>query len=243
MKLKNIKDKFEDREIQPSADAWDKLSQRLDTTEKKNRKPIMLWLGAVAAVFVLGLTVIPSLFFNGDHPIPVENQVVIENPTAEDLVNEDVNGDLVVPNKGKQPLDVVTVEKEAVAVIESSNSKAKKPAVTKKESMKQDIAFEEPENNPMKPLETESAVAVEEPQIISADEMLTPQTEADALLNRALQNIQVIQATATTINPSKLLRETEWDLEARRHNRLENTLLDGLGRLKREAIALIDRNQ
>jgi hypothetical protein len=70
-------------------------------------------------------------------------------------------------------------------------------------------------------------------------------SESDILLNKALQKLKVERTAVVEtsgINPQKLLRETEWDLEARNHNRLENTLLDGLSRLKREAVALIDRN-
>ncbi len=241
MKLNNIKDKFEDREIQPSPASWEKLSQRLDHNDKKSKKPVLLWLVAAAAVLVLGLTVVPSLFTT-TQVTPIDNHMVVETPEVESPEAKETEEE---PDQQKIP--EVYKEKEAIATADKTKKATQKTNVTKTASLKinQDIALAQPQGEISNSSDLQTGVAQVEKVDLKMETATGPETpfnEADALLNQALKNVQVREATATTINPNKLLRETEWDIQAEKHNRLENTLLDGLGRLKREAVALIDRN-
>ncbi|BAO54347.1 hypothetical protein [Nonlabens marinus] len=239
MKLNDIKNKFEDREIQPSAGSWDRLSKRLDNNDKNSKKPILLWLAAAAAILVLGLTVVPSLFFNTE-VTPIDNQMVQETPEVE---IPETHESMEVETEN-QTIPEVYREQEAIATVENTKKATQKttktPSATKFQN--QDIILEQPKKAMAISTDTQTGVAQVAPGIEEDKNPETPINEADALLNKALQKIQLKEATATTINPEKLLRETEWDLMDKKHNRLENTLLDGLGRLKREAVALIDRN-
>lgn len=242
MKLKNIKDKFKRRDIKPSADSWEKLSERLDNTDKQKKKPIVMWMGAVAAILILGLIIVPSLFFNGN-VIPVKGQIVIEEMDQTDQVDsvDGNNPNIQAPVTDKEPVDEVAVRTEAIATTESSTNSKKKPVIVKEPFLKQDLAVNNPNDDAVPFSVKLSDIAVAEPDIIINTKEPVVINEAELLLNRALQNVQVTKASATRIDPDKLLRETEWDLEAKKNNRLENTLLDGLGRLKREAVAFIDR--
>jgi len=244
MNLNNIKDKFNDREIQPGADSWEKLSQRLDRTDAQSKKPILLWLTAAAAVLVLGLTTVPSLFSHTD-VTPLDRQMVIETPEVETPLRREPYFESNSPESVKETVPEVAREKEAIATVENTTKATQKTAETKKAPISsiQDIALEQPEKAAVHPTTLQTGVAQAAPEVLVPTEPQTPFNEANALLDKALKQVQGKEAMATTINPTKLLRETEWDLEAQRHNRLENTLLDGLGRLKREAVALIDRNQ
>lgn len=47
----HVKEKLDEREIQPSAAGWDKLSSRLDDSEKSSGRK--LWISAIAAMVVL----------------------------------------------------------------------------------------------------------------------------------------------------------------------------------------------
>lgn len=246
MKLNNIKDKFENREIQPSVDSWEKLSNRLDTVEKKERKPMVIWFSAIAAILVLGLIVVPSLFFN-DSMEPLENPIVIENPADKETILKDEIKEPASATSNKKTEAIATTEAETVKTTKQPKANKRQPIITEKIKaiITNDIAFETPEKDQLEILETQDAIASQESNVEEL-QMTAPISEADALLNNALKNLKVQNtavASSTTINPNKLLRETEWDLEARNRNRLENTLLDGLGKLKREAVALIDRNQ
>lgn len=52
-----LKDKLEERSLQPSAESWAKLSERLDAEEKKTKFPWFWWMGIAAAV-IITLTVV-----------------------------------------------------------------------------------------------------------------------------------------------------------------------------------------
>ncbi len=247
MKLNDIKDKFDGREIQPSAGSWERLAVRLDKEKKTNKKPIIMWLGAVAAILVVALMVVPS-FFGMDNTESTSPQLVVEEPMIEEnSPTEKRTIDQDVPS---------TTLKNAVAQ-ENSAKAIEKPAVPNmikaSSEPKEILGLKVIENNII------AAVATEEATVPKTDaqrslEISQPNqkvSEADLLLNQALNRIGskttqetgVATRTGESISPQKLLRETEWDLEAQKRNRIENTLLDGLGRLKREAVALIDRNQ
>ncbi|SCY24381.1 hypothetical protein SAMN05192588_1842 [Nonlabens sp. Hel1_33_55] len=254
MKLNNIKDKFEDREIQPSADSWERLSQRLDTGEKKSKKPVILWLSGIAAVLILGWIAAPA-FFAFQTSQPVDNVLVIEESnTIEDASNGNKDEEIEISS------DLNDSDREAIVSSdiqkESQGSRVKEkrqtPVVKEvgKASVKNDIAFETVEKQKEGNLVIQDVIANKETTAVEM-QMTAPISEADRLLNDALKRIgsksQINTGVASngkpSIDPQKLLRETEWDLEDQKRNLFENTLLDGLGRLKREAVALIDRNQ
>lgn len=59
----HIKEELNKREIRPSANAWDKISEKLETTQK-SKKTNYLWLG-IAASFA-GLLIISTIYFKND---------------------------------------------------------------------------------------------------------------------------------------------------------------------------------
>ena len=81
----HIKEKLEGRNIQPSNQAWNKLSERLDVHEKNKNHKGYWWLGIAASV--IGILFVVSQFFN--HDIKVEtNTKVAETPV---IIKEDSN--------------------------------------------------------------------------------------------------------------------------------------------------------
>jgi hypothetical protein len=56
-----LKDKLEERSLQPSAESWTKLSERLDAEEKKSRFPWFWWMGIAAAVIITLTVVVQTL--------------------------------------------------------------------------------------------------------------------------------------------------------------------------------------
>ena len=254
MKFNNIKDKFEDREIQPSADSWERLSQRLDTGEKKSKKPVILWLSGIAAVLILGWIAAPA-FFAFQTSQPVDNGLVIEESNdMDDASFENKDEEIEIPSDLNDSKKNAIVSSDIQKESQESKVKEKRQTPVVKEvvkaSVKNDIAFETAINQKEGNLVIQDALADKETTAVEA-QVTGPMSEADRLLNDALKRLgsksQIDTGVAAnskpSIDPHKLLRETEWDLEAQKRNLLENTLLDGLGKLKREAIALIDRNQ
>lgn len=75
---KHIKKQLENREIQPSSDAWLKLSDKLDeTSAEQPRKKGYFWY-AVAACFI-GLIVLSTIFFKGTAPVSEPSIQVVED--------------------------------------------------------------------------------------------------------------------------------------------------------------------
>ena len=57
-----LKDKLEKRTLSPSAEGWSKLSERLDTDEKKSKNPLFWWLSIAAGLIIM--MAISIQFFN-----------------------------------------------------------------------------------------------------------------------------------------------------------------------------------
>ena len=57
----NLRDKLEGRSLQPSANSWSKLSDRLDKEEKSGRKPWIGWL-SIAAGLIIFLAIAIQVF-------------------------------------------------------------------------------------------------------------------------------------------------------------------------------------
>lgn len=79
-KLENqIREKLNAREIQPSAQAWDRLDAMLTVTEEKKTKRFPFWFIGVAASVLVFLTV-GLFFFNQGETILIPNNEIVVAP-------------------------------------------------------------------------------------------------------------------------------------------------------------------
>jgi hypothetical protein len=69
---KQIKDKLNSREIQPSVQAWDRLDAMLSVAENKKRKPNYFWLYIAASI--IGFVFVGLFFFNQEATNPDVNK-------------------------------------------------------------------------------------------------------------------------------------------------------------------------
>lgn len=131
---KEIQQKFQNREIQPSASAWERLSHKLDTQEQKKKKGWLLYIGYAASIALL----ISLFFLLGDDE--TDRSVIPENVI--------VNKEVTVPKDDKnfkqfketvKSEEVITSTQIKKAVDKSVKKEEKKPAVItkKKELFKQ----------------------------------------------------------------------------------------------------------
>lgn len=81
----NIKDKLDKRTLQPSTEAWHKLSDRLDANEKKGNKKTIWWIGLAASI--VGVLFVVSQFFNNSAAQKNVPQVV-DTPQVETILEE-----------------------------------------------------------------------------------------------------------------------------------------------------------
>jgi hypothetical protein len=123
---KQIKDKLNSREIQPSTQAWDRLDAMLSVAENKKSKPNYFWLYIAASI--IGFVFVGLFFFN------------------QEATNSNVNKNNVVKinsnNKQSSPTSYVqtgeAIKKQSVketSLLETSRSikKRSNPSETKKE--------------------------------------------------------------------------------------------------------------
>lgn len=84
---KDMKDKLEKRTIQPSANAWVSLSQRLDNEEKKNNKKGFWRLGIAASV--VGVLLVSNFFLNSKTQNNT-NTILVEKNTKIDTLKTEI---------------------------------------------------------------------------------------------------------------------------------------------------------
>lgn len=256
MKLKNIKDTFDKREIKPSASSWDALASRLDEEEKKSKKPVIYWLGAIAAVLIAAVLIYPALNGNNKVNQQVDGTIVtIEDKDQENssdvIIPDATEVDQIIKDQQKEGLvinDDDTVEKKEEVISKKSRSQKQYIAqTTQKESVKKEELVQEPNQiidnglpqEPMQNTIDDTAIASnQKSQVI--EKVLTAEEEMELLLNNAMNKVEQPVIAVKTINPDLLLLETEWDIESDNRSRIQNSIQDGLNFLKTEAVALVD---
>jgi hypothetical protein len=112
-----IKQKLEQRMIQPSAQAWDRLEAMLDSAEKTNNKRSTNWI-YIAASFV-GFLLVCTVFFNGYETVKVDPTAPIvleEKPDENNLEKPEILHKDVVSSQIQK-----TITKEYKVVAENNN--------------------------------------------------------------------------------------------------------------------------
>ena len=252
MKLNNIKDSFNNREINPSTGAWDQLASRLDQQEKNKKKPFIYWLGTIAAIFILGVILYP--FFNGDTSTPDsnENTIVLEDVNSINETNPK-NNELAVESKlnleektENSPVKSLINNTTPTTVSEKRKQKrsslvanVSKPSENKQSVIKESYVKEIRTN----PTIEDSSInpSLSNPIAQVAPKKLTAEEEMELLLNEAMQNTPKTVIATKEYNIDQLVRESEWDIEADRRNKVNSAIFNQLGKLKNEALTLISK--
>ena len=97
----NIKDKLEKRTLSPSAEGWSKLSNRLDTDQKKSKNPIFWWLSIAAGLIIM--IAVSAHFFKSNIEEDNSPQMVNEKP---EIINGENDTPQLNDNKTIELADV-----------------------------------------------------------------------------------------------------------------------------------------
>src|SRR5690606_112200 len=98
----HIKESLEKRQLQPSPDAWDKLSGKLDIQAKRVTVNRFWWIGLAASI--VGIVFISTLFFNKNEQ-PTNKIVETPKPVIE------------TENNSKQP---ETISEQVIEIVEQT---------------------------------------------------------------------------------------------------------------------------
>lgn len=253
----NIREKLQERELQPSAKAWEKLSGRLGEPKKKERS-ITLWYAVAASI--AALLVIGSLVFS-----PSER-------ASEALVLEDNPSEEVNENNSPELVEMPTVTEELA--VENTPSEEKEKANTKTETKviqnKRDLMVTQ--NNSQKEDKTKLIAENDTPQKKEAslneaiqfseatyinskvDEVLakvnamqqenasiTPE-DIDALLAEAQREIktqQILNRNTNKVDAAALLMDVETELDRSFRDKVFDALGESFQKIR---TAVIERN-
>lgn len=251
-----LKEKLEKRTLSPSEGSWSKLAERLDTEEKRNKKPIYWWLGIAAGLVILLAVTIQ--FFNNE-----ENEAIIPTVAAEevettsekptDIIVDQVNTNSVVAKDEvsnnndekstttKSPLidytkTVRNQSKSQVRIAENKSSLDDKLSTQNDQKSKQDL------QNGIGEDELRESVAT---ALKSFKSEATPVTdrEVDSLLKMASKELvkgQMLKKTTRTVDASALLISVEDEMGESFRTKVFEALKDSYETIK---TAVVHRNQ
>lgn len=222
----HIKEKLENRTLKPSADAWGKLSDRLDNQQKNSNKKPYWFIGLAASV--VGILFVVSQFLNNETKIE-NNPQVVENP---EVILQDSNvklSDKEINEEGIKLVEEVTeinkqensIKLQTEAITEYKNLD-ETVAVTPKNEVKKeekDLIYDKPINALKQNLSFEDQKindVVAQVQSMRNDNKIVTDADIDLLLEQAQKEIRLnklINETTGLVDADALLQDVEADLD------------------------------
>ena len=250
----NIREKLQERQINPSKSAWKRLHSKLDSKPNKNNNKI-IWF-SVAASFI-GFLIIASLFFKYETPaITNSSDFVVKNP--EDLEKGDnIEERLLLDIKtDKRDLkETIPVEKkeedfidnpdginknESELAVISANAGEELSVKIDKENTEAITSLNSEHERIIIDLKVDEVVA--QTQILQKEVKSVNNEEINSLLLKAKQNINsenMILGKTKKVDATALLNAVEDDLEKSFRDKVFDALRGGFEKVK---TAVIERN-
>jgi hypothetical protein len=195
-----FKKKLEQRTIQPSSMAWDRLDAMLSVAEKKKQKPKRTWM-YIAASF-LGFILIATVFINQNNTegdVKNNESPVVAAPNAAPAITDD---NIVDPQVIKQE-PVVQERQNAVAGVTKQVRKAKEAMPVQKQELIKS-------NEPFMQKSVQEAV-VNTVEINIKKPAISAEEEAEQLLSASLNN-KVKKKSVVKVSSNSLLSNVEGEL-------------------------------
>jgi hypothetical protein len=227
-----LKEKLENRSLQPSSGAWNTLSDRLDAEDKKNSNARFWWLGIAASI--LGVILVTTQFYKNTETkknLPTVVETIKSTQSDSELITEPLNSDKLVTNsEEKKENNEMTNTTEMTSVPENKFASAQngmvkektklqleepKALVASQETSKSDIN----DNSPVKAISQEDLKIIEVVNVIKqlqASETSVTDAEIDSLLKQAQRDIikqRIFNENNRTVNADALLQDVEVELE------------------------------
>jgi len=252
----DLKDKLEQRKLQPSVSAWESLQGRLDTHQNKTNNKGYWWF-AIAASFV-GILIVSSVFFNKNQSDTIEPTLVNTEEQQIPKANEKVvlpikkETKVVVVNpkteKGK-PVSKKSLTKKAS---ESNSQLQQKQKTLIKENTKIIVAQAETKTDTqekaVKPFEKLSFEDIKIQEVVAQVEALkkanntVSDAEINALLDQAQKEValyKLYNETTKKVDANALLEDVEGELEQSFRDRAFKAIKSGYKYVK---TAVAERN-
>ncbi len=241
---KHIKEQFKNREIEPSENAWAKISSELNTDDRK-KKPVYLWMGIAASVMVLiGFAL---FYFNGSdniNEIPFQvvdtnNEKLEEKIRTESVPILEKEPEAVAKNDDLEKINSVVDKKqesiknkEIISIEDEIEVAFVAHVVSDKKGGKLEISDDI--------INTKVAGIVAQIDVLEQYSAVTD-AEVDSLLKRAQQEIlrEKIFKTDKSVDALALLTEVEGELDQSFRDQIFNSLKASFIKVR---TAVADRN-
>ncbi len=211
-----VKEKLEKRALQPSPNAWNTLSKRLDSQEQKKTVSPFWWVGLAASV--VGVLFVASQFFNND----IEEGSVPRIVVTPEVINNKTDNQ-ITPEAAKMEEGVLTentsisgeiheklkedVIKEDIIIAEQKIlPKDEKDIVKSVELVTDNLTFEEQKIQDV----------VAQVKELQKNKKAVTEAEIDMLLAEAQKEItleQLINNNTKIVDANLLLQDVEADIE------------------------------
>ncbi|WP_282043604.1 hypothetical protein [Winogradskyella flava] len=223
-----LKDKLEKRSLQPSIESWSKLSERLDTQEKKSKNPWFWWMGIAAGVIIM-IAIVVQTFGSK-----------IDDNTTPQIVEEESMELIIEP---KQPnlnevkaIELAAENEKTDSEIDENDTKEEvqiinyKSVINKKQKTKTQLASnQESEDNKVERLKDSNKAQqslvkqtmINKNAVVEALDQLRSETpsvtdrEVDSLLKLASKELfkdKLRKETSKTVDANSLLLDVEEEM-------------------------------
>ncbi|VAV84910.1 hypothetical protein MNBD_BACTEROID02-1525 [hydrothermal vent metagenome] len=252
----DLKNKLDQRKLQPSADAWKNLQERLDINQNKTNNKGYWWF-AIAASFV-GILIISSIFFNKNQNDTIEPIVVDTEQQQMPKANEKFvlpikkETEIVFESPKTKKDEPVTKKLLTYKASESNHQLQQKQKALIKDETKAIVAQTEIKRDnketAVKPMEKLSFEDIKIQEIVAQVEALkkvnniVSDAEINALLDQAQKEIalhKLYNETTKKVDANALLEDVEADLEQSFRERAFKAIKSGYKYVK---TAVAERN-
>lgn len=221
-----LKEKLEKRTIQPSSEAWKKLSDRLDDQGKNKNYRGYWWLGIAASI--TGIILVTMLVFNNSKTRTIEPIIVdspaIENNKTDKITSTEGEALPTTSIDNTKPLTESSEEVKPKVKSQIQTPNFKPVQIALKEALATQVVKEE--KIVQKTTETPLTITnfedskfndvVAEIKRLQKENTVVSETELDSMLKQAERDIlkyRIKNENSNTVDANALLQDVEADLE------------------------------
>lgn len=220
----NVKKVLGEREIKPSAAAWEKLDQRLQ--QKKKKRPYLLWMSSAAAIAAIFFMI--GTQFNA--PIASEEQQIVEQAPEEPILEEKLSEPEVIQVTASEEKEKPEVKEKPSAERGVKNAIFEAP-VKRSSEAETAVAADDPSEEIQTPSENIGVISQSEIAIAQEDtKMENVDLEVEALLLMATAELKA--DSTYTVNSGDLLHQVEYELDQSFREKVFEVVKDGLKKAK-----------
>jgi hypothetical protein len=249
----NIREKLQERELQPSSNAWSKLESQLDNNDKASKSNNKLWFAIAASI--AAILIVGALVFNPNNKkasnVVVEDKNIIEPERNVDIFKENsiIQENNIAEKANENTVEKNSLNREELKPEEISRKRSKKSISEEKKVTTQAVASTETKAietsiEDIKTKETPSFIEAKVTEVVAQvknKETITVE-EVDALLLKAQREIQaerILNESKLQIDATALLQDVEGELERSFRDKVFEALGENFNSIR---TAVIERN-